>query len=328
MNKEFSHIKTGVIGIGSMGRHHARVYSEISSLYGVADVSKENGKKVANKYGVKYFNDYKEMLENVDAVTVATPTSTHNEVSKIVAQSKTNLLVEKPLAPNVKSAREILEYADKNDVVLSVGHIERHNPVISLVHQNITKGNWGKLLMLSSKRLSRLPERIKDVGVIFDLAIHDLDIINFISNGDVKFLSCLSGRLEHKKFEDHAAILLSYDNGIKALCEVSWLTPSKVRELSLTCNDAFVSVDYNNQSIKIFRQELANSNLPFDPYKNNEFEELNVEKEEPLKRQLINFLASVDSRLYSKSKILHPLVTGLDGLKAVELAELSLKQTN
>ena len=321
----YKKIRTGVIGVGSMGQNHARIYNEVSNLIGVADPNEKQGRLIAKRFGVEWFSDYNEMLEKVDAVTVAVPTVLHRKVAENVAKKGVHLLVEKPLAGNVEDSKAIIEASDSNSVILSVGHVERHNPVIEYTKKAIDSGKWGDIISISSRRVSRYPERIKDVGVVFDLGIHDLDILRYLAGGEVNQLFALGGSFEYKNIEDHASVMLGFDNGIKSFCEVSWLTPMKVRQAFLTCTKAYIIMDYMDQTVNILSSKYENidqGNL-FDietSVKNKKAEVLNGE---PLKKEILDFLKSIVSN--QEGKKVEPLVTGKDGLEAVILAEKVLK---
>ena len=148
-------IKTGVIGVGSMGQNHARIYSEISDLVYVSDLDESQGIKVAEKLGTKYVTDYAKMLEHVDAVSIAVPTNLHKDVAERVAASGVHMLVEKPLAPNSSDATKIVKVAEDAKVILSVGHIERHNPSVKFLKSGMLNKRWGKVITISSKRVSK-----------------------------------------------------------------------------------------------------------------------------------------------------------------------------
>ena len=154
-----SKIKTGVIGVGSMGQNHARVYSEISNLVGVADPNEKQGRLIAERFGVKWYPDYTDLLKVVDAVTISVPTNFHLEVAISAAEAGVHILVEKPLSSNVRDAKKIIDYAKKNRVVLSVGHIERYNPAVAYVKEQINLGKFGKIITISSKSLHALSMR-------------------------------------------------------------------------------------------------------------------------------------------------------------------------
>ena len=309
-------IRTGVIGVGSMGQNHARVYNDISNLVAVSDYNEVQGEKVAKRFGVKYYKDYKEMLSEIDAVSVAVPTIYHNEVSLEVVKSGTHLLVEKPLSENFDSGLEIVKMATEKSVIMAVGHIERHNPVVKFAKQCIENNEWGQVITMSSQRVSKYPLRIKDVGVVLDLASHDIDVIRYLSGSDVNQVFALGGRLENSEKEDHASILLGFENGINGLCEVSWLTPMKVRKLSITCTEAYVTLDFANQEIFALKSDLINISESDLSNMNQDVEQLDykIKKQEPLKLELEDFLISIiDNK--------EPLVTGMDGLINIKIAE-------
>jgi len=310
----FNDIKTGVIGVGSMGQNHARIYKEISNLVAVADPDEQQGRKVAKRLGVKWYKNYYDMLDEVDAVTIAVPTVMHREVAETVISFGVNLLVEKPLAENVADADEIISAAIVADVTLAVGHVERHNPVVAYAKRSIENREWGEMITMSSKRLSNYPKRIRDVGVILDLAVHDIDVMCYLIDCEVKDVLSMEGYKESQEYEDHATILLDFENQIKGICEVNWLTPLKVRKLSLTCTGAFIEIDFTNQlltesSLESF--DVNDENLYLSEQE-VEYKTINIPKEEPLKRELTDFLKCIDLKQ-------SPLVTGADGRRVIEL---------
>jgi UDP-N-acetylglucosamine 3-dehydrogenase len=321
----FKGIRTGVIGVGSMGQNHARVLKEISNLVAVADINEEQGRMVAERFGVPWFGDYHEMLGLVDAAIIAVPTAFHREVTEEVAKASVHLLVEKPLADNAADAEAIVVSAEEGGIILAVGHIERHNPVVKYAKEAIESGEWGDVITMSSKRVSRYPARIKDVGVVFDLAIHDLDILCYLARSEVDSLFALGGNIEYSDKEDHVSIIMKFKNGIKGHCEASWLTPMKIRQLVLTCSEAYVVLDYMAQSVEIFHSEYG----IIDESDLSKVKQLVDKKtpeiaiDEPLKLELLNFLEAV-SQAQEVERAL-PLVSGEEGLAIVRLAEASVK---
>ena len=313
-------IRTGVIGAGLMGQNHARVYSEISNLVGISDVDEEQGNLVAKRFGVEFYKDYRQMLSSVDAVTIAVPTMLHKEVAEAVASHGVNLLVEKPLAGDVKDAQAIISSAEKNGVILSVGHIERHNPVVSFLHKALEVGRWGNLVNMSSRRVSRYPLRVKDIGVVHDLAVHDLDIMRYLSGGEINKVNAFGGSMESPNGDiDYASIILEFDNEILGHCDVSWLTPMKIRELVLTFNKAYVVADYMKQEVKVYQSSIAA--VPSNLYKVDHDVKLDIiklEKREPLKQELLNFLKSINHEEQL-------IVSGNDGLEVVKIADNIIK---
>ena len=319
----YHQIRTGVIGVGSMGQNHARVYNEISDLIAVADPNEEQGREVASRLGVEWYSDYREMLQNIDAVTVAVPTFLHLEVARDVADAGVHMLIEKPLSHSSADAQEIVDIAHKKEVILAVGHIERHNPVISFAKKGLKDGKWGNLITLSSKRVSNYPHRIKDVGVVFDLAIHDLDIISYLTDSQVVSLQAHGGSITNEGNVDHVSIIMDFQNGSNGIIEANWLTPMKVRELTLTCSKAYVILDYMDQSVSIKRLdslELEEQNLWDAKYEIVE-DKPTIKKYEPLKNELMDFLGCIE-------KSCEPMVTGAHGVRSVKLAEWANKCIN
>ena len=319
MNK-FAKIRTGVIGVGSMGQNHARVYSEISNLVGVADPNKEQGIAISERLGVKWYSNYEELLSEVDAVTIAAPTFLHKKIAKIVAEAGVNMLVEKPLAGNSSDAQDIITTASRNNVVLAVGHIERHNAIVQRARECVEQGEWGEIISLSASRFSNYPSRIRDVGVLFDLTIHDVDVLCFLANSKVNSIHAVGGHFKNQKYEDYVSLSLRYDDGKVGLCQTNWLTPMKVRELNILTTTGFVNLNYLNQEIHHLSSTyntIDESNL----YKTGmevAKSKIKLKGEEPLKNELIDFLNSIVKKT-------NPLVSGEEGLMAVRIVEAGLK---
>jgi UDP-N-acetylglucosamine 3-dehydrogenase len=302
-------IKVGVIGVGAMGSNHARVLSELedSQLVAVCDVSEEKARAIAEKYRCEYYVDAEQFLSNsgVNAVVIATPTVTHKDLALLALEYGKHILIEKPLAATVEEAKAICSKASSKNAVLTVGFIERFNPAVTEAKRLLKSGKIGHPILLEARRLSEWPKRIGDVGVVVDLAIHDIDIARYVFEKDpVEVYGCV-GSLRHS-FEDYANILLRYENGETAFIETNWLTPHKVRKLTITGSDGLISLDYISQEI-----EIEN---------NSELVRPRLANQEPLKLELSHFLSCVKSAD-------QPLVTGEDGVKALKIAELALESS-
>lgn len=308
-------LNTGVIGVGSMGKNHARVLSEISNLVGVADPDKKAGKSVSKKTGAQYFDNYKDLVkEDVDAVCVAAPTDMHFDISKDIISKGIHVLVEKPMCLTLKDSEKLVQLAKDAGLTLAVGHIERHNPVVAFTKKALEAGAYGDAIALSARRVSSFPERIKDVGVIMDLGIHDVDVMRYLLGSEVESVFTQGRRRKHEVFEDHANILLDFDNGTTGFVEINWLTPMKVRKLSLTCSKNFVELDYVKQSLVISSSALMEYD-PFNLYQvplEYDIRRVSIKKEEPLKNELNDFLDSI-------TKKREPLVSGEDGLRTMRV---------
>jgi UDP-N-acetylglucosamine 3-dehydrogenase len=315
----------GVIGIGSMGQNHARIYSGIANLVGVADVDQQKAMITAKRTNTKWFSNYEELLSQpgIEAVTVATPTVTHFEVAKKAIERGKHILIEKPICNTIEEAKKLIELAEDAGIVLSVGHIERHNPVVLFTKSMLDKNQFGKLISISSRRVSSFPARIRDVGVILDLGIHDIDVQRYMVGGEIDRIYTLAGKnseSDHTKFEECANILLSFDNGISGFVEVNWLTPMKVRRTSLTCSENFVELDYMTQSLQVSSSapmEFEESNLFHIPQK-YDIRQISLSLQEPLKNEILDFLNSIKNKR-------KPLVTATDGLKAIQAARAAVK---
>jgi len=309
-------MRVGVIGVGSMGQNHARVYSEIADLVGIADPDVKAGGLVSNRFNVSYFTDPAHLLkEPLDAVSVCVPTEHHAKVALSVIKAGIPLLVEKPLAGTIVEARGIVDAAKSAGVTLAVGHIERHNPAIGAVKRQLQEGQYGDLVTATARRVSSFPGRVRDIGVVMDLGVHEIDVLRYLVGAQVESVFALGGRKVHGAFEDHANVLLRFQDGVHGFVEVNWLTPMKVRKLALTCLKSFVEVDYTEQSITVSSSTLG----PLDPFNlyqiplEHHQQKIHVRKEEPLKRELADFLDAIREKR-------PPLVSGEDALETLRVA--------
>ena len=315
-------LKIGVIGLGSMGKNHARVCSEIEGvdLVGVADVDKETSKNIAKRFNTKAFFDYRELVPKVDAAIVSTPTVTHHDIVMELLNKGKHTLVEKPICDTVGKAQEIIDLAEKQKIVLATGHIERHNPMVKFVKEALDKKEFGELITISSKRVSNFPGRIKDVGVILDFGVHDIDVMRYLV-GEVESVYAKAGSFNKEiKHEDYGNVLLTFKNGKCGIVEVNWHTPVKIRKLSLTCSEKYVEADYINQSVtissssfnKIDEMNLYGSQIQFNT------SNIALQKKEPLRNEIEDFVNAINTN----SK---PLVTGHDGMQALKIAIAATK---
>lgn len=300
-----------VIGTGQWGKNHARVYKELPSteLLAVCDVNAERAQAMAKQYGVKAYVDSTEMLKDktIEAVNVCTwSTLLAQEAMKALNAGK-HVLVEKPMATTPEQAKLLVETAKKNGLHLSVGFLMRFIPGLQHIRQSVENKKIGELVCATAKRVSQWPERIGDVGVVKDTAIHDIDVMRFISNQDPVSVYAKMGSMRIKKFEDYAHIMLTYENGESAFIESNWLTPYKTRMLTATGSEAIMRLDYITQDLWIEQKaETVQPRLPF---------------QEPLKAELQHFVDCI----VDKKK---PLVTGEDGVKALEIATAAMESSN
>ena len=295
-------VNVGVIGVGAMGENHVRVYHKIeeANLVAVSDVSERALKKIEKKYGAKGYTEYSELLENpeIEVVSVCVPTTFHHNVVMEAIKNGKHVLVEKPIAFTLEEAEEIIAAAKEAGVLLATGHVERFNPAVQKAKELVDDGVIGDIVSAFAKRVGPLPPRIKDVGVAIDLAIHDLDIMNYLFDEEVtQVYGSMNNILGDCEFEDHAEIMVNFDNESTGIIEVNWLTPYKRRELELTGTAGIISVDYIQQSIEVYGKFA---------------QDIQIKHEEPLKGELISFLNAVVNGT-------EPEITGEDGLKALKM---------
>jgi UDP-N-acetylglucosamine 3-dehydrogenase len=305
-----SKLGVAVIGVGFWGKNHVRVFSELpeTQLIAVCDVDVEKAKAIAGQYGVEAYSDSRKLLKRkeVEAVSICTWTTTHALEAMRALRAEKHVLVEKPIASTIREARKIVDFAEQRDRRLMVGFIERFNPSVQRAKDMLRKGKIGELVSATAKRVSQWPERIGDVGVVKDYAIHEIDIMRNIFEEDPTKVYAMAGNLKHAKFEDYAQIMLTFKHGKTAFIEANWLTPDKIRRLTLTGSDAILSLNYLTQEVSI--ENLARTLKP------------RYEWKEPLKLELQHFVRSL-----LKGK--EPEVTGMDGLKALIIAEAALKSS-
>lgn len=309
-------MKVGVVGTGSMGKNHVRVLSEMEELAGVCDSVKEVGETVAAKFKTTYFPDIDKLIDTgVEAVSIVTPTLTHYENARKTIEAGIHTLVEKPATGSVEKLVELANLAEKKGVVLAIGLIERHNPVVEFAASNLKNGSFGSLISVHTRRVSSFPSRIKDVGVIMDLGVHDIDVIRYLVNSPATRVFAVSGKTKHPEFEDHANIVIEFENGATGVVEINWLTPMKVRMMSMTCIDRFVELDYVTQSVQISYSELRELDPEDLFHLGVEYhgKKITLKREEPLKRELMDFIEAINTGS-------GPLVTGFDAAKTLEIA--------
>jgi len=303
-------IGVAVIGTGFWGRNQARVYKELeeTELLAVCDIDTERARNVAKQFGVKPYVNAGKMLKrkDIEAVSICTwSTSLAKEALKALNAGK-HVLVEKPMAANAKQAEKLLETAKKKDLHLTVGFLMRFIPGIQHIKKSVKNKTLGEIVCATAKRVSRWPERIGDVGVVKDLSIHDIDIMRYLFNEDPVSVYAKAGNMKHRKFEDYAQIMLTFREGKSAFIESNWLTPYRTRNLTVTGSKAIMKLDFITQELTIENEkETVQPRYPW---------------QEPLKLELQHFAKCI----LGKEK---PLINGIDGLKALRIAEAALKSS-
>lgn len=302
-------LKIGVVGVGFWGSNHVRVLRELESaeVKAVCDIDLEKAKYVAKKFGVSnYYQNLDDMLnkEELDAVTVCTPSVSHAEIAVRILESGLNVFVEKPLASNPDGCLKIIDAARSNNRFVMTGFIERFNPAVSKAIELLRAGEIGEVIMSHGRRIGWWPQRIGDVGVVKDTAIHDIDLTRYIFGQEPAGVYARGGSLRHR-FEDHVQAIMTFEDELRvAFIEANWLTPRKKREMLITGNEGVISIQFLTQVISLEKADVV-----IEPI---------LKWKEPLRIELSHFIES----LLSRKK---PLVDAIDGTKAVIIAESILE---
>ena len=271
------------IGTGGWGKNHARILSELGVLVAVCDSNLERSKEYGEKYSINYYESLDKLLdsEEFDGAFVVTPTSTHTEITMTLLEAKKHVFVEKPMTYKSSDGEKLAKLAEKNKVMLMCGYIERFNPAVDIVKKIVNEKKFGDLVMLEFHRENRIPPHIKDVGIIYDTSVHDIDTANWLFNDMPQVVFARAGTIKHEH-EDFASIMLGYKNNKVAIISSNWITPKKVRKFTAVCTEAIISSDFITQEIII--------------EKNEESENIQNEKQEPLIREIQNFLDCINDK--------------------------------
>lgn len=314
-------LRAAVVGVGAMGRHHARIYSDLAdtNLVGIADPNQENADFVAQRYGVPAYADHRDLLSATEPqlVSVAVPTSMHLAVGRDAAAAGAGLLVEKPIAASVAEGQALIAAAREAGVVITVGHIERFNPAVRELKSRLDQGELGRVFEIRARRMGPFPARVRDVGVVVDLAAHDLDIMRWMIGSPVARVFAETTRRVHTEHEDLLSGLLRFENGEIGVLNVNWLTPTKVRELSVTGERGMFLVNYLTQDLEFYENLYADSHWEsygvLQSVGEGNMTRLRIAKYEPLSAEIEAFVSAVRDGA-------DPGVSGEDGVAALALA--------
>lgn len=297
-------LRIAVVGVGHLGRHHARLLSAMqgATLTAVVDTEPQRAAEIASSASTRSLTDYRELLGQVDAVVVAVPTDQHCEIATAFMERGIPVLVEKPMSRSIADADRMLEAAARGKTILAVGHTERHNPAVAAVMRLVTTPRF-----IEVHRLSAFPDRSLDIDVVFDLMIHDLDIVLALVGGEVTSIEAVGVPVLTPKY-DIANVRLRFSSGCIANITASRISRDRVRKIRFFQPDSYVSVDYASQEVEGFRlvrkaprPEIEGGAIP-------------VERDEPLRLELADFVSAVrDGRA--------PLVDGAAGRRALVLAD-------
>lgn len=298
-------LKVGVIGIGRLGSVHTRVYKQLDNvqLVGICDRDIQKLNSAASQYAVSAFSDYKKLISNVDAVSIAVPTNQHYRIAKDFINKGVHALIEKPITNNLKQAKDLIRLAKKNKVILQVGHVERFNSAFSAIEKRVKNPRF-----IECHRLSPFPHRSLDIGVVLDVMIHDIDIVLGLVKSETKRVEAV-GVPVLTPYEDIANARLTFKNNCVCNLTASRISEEAMRKIRIFLKDSYISLDYGSQQAFLYKKEneqITKESLP-------------IEKEEPLKSEIESFIECI-----TQNK--RPLVSGEEAYQALELSDRILRK--
>jgi predicted dehydrogenase len=301
-------LKAGVVGVGHLGYHHARYYAAMPAveLVAIADTDGRRAHDVASEFAVQSFADYRALTAITDIVSVAVPTSRHYEVTEHFLKNGKHVLLEKPIATTLQEADELIRLSEAHETVLQIGHSERFNAAVQTLRERIADP-----IFIESHRLARFTPRGCDVDVVLDLMIHDLDIILSLLDSGVKKIIDAVGVPLITEYEDIANARVVFENGCVANITASRISAEPMRKIRIFQPYTYFSLDYAAQAIKSY--QLKEGPINWDNPQTLIVDEIDIQKEEPLKREIEAFVNAVAGKV-------PPAVTAQDGRKALELA--------
>ena len=276
-------MKVAQIGTGGWGKNHTRILSQLGVLTAVCDANKERSKEYSEKYSVNSYDSVDALLdsENFDAAFICTPTSTHSQIANQLIQKKKNVFIAKPLTYLSDEGEDLLELAKKNNVIMTCGYIERFNPAVDLVKNYVKSKKYGELVMLEFHRENRMPLHIKDVGIIYDTSVHDIDTAMWLFDDTPQVVFARAGSINHEH-EDFATIMLGFKDNKVAIISSNWITPTRVRNFNAVCTEGIISSDFISQEVRI--ETKNDTEIPRN------------EKQEPLQLEIQNFLGAIEGK--------------------------------
>jgi len=271
------------IGLGGWGKHHTRILSQLGVLVAVCDANTERSKEYGEKYSVNHYDSLDDLIssEEFEAAFVVTPTLTHSDIATKLIEAKKHVFVEKPMTYDSLEGQRLKELAQKNKVLLTCGYIERFNPAVDIVKKYLQEKKYGELVMLEFHRENRMPLHIKDVGIIYDTSVHDIDTANWLFDEMPYVVFARSGKINHQH-EDFASIMLGYRDNRTAIIFSNWITPKKVRTFSAVCTDAVIVSDFISQEIKVGKKD--ETEIPRN------------EQKEPLLLEIQSFIGAIEGK--------------------------------
>lgn len=316
-------LDVAVIGAGSMGMNHLRVLRDFSEdqirLVGVAEPNEPNLRRAVSRFHVEGYSDYHEMLEKTqpNLVSVVIPTHLHFEVASYALARGINVLLEKPMTSTIEEAVALNQLAHIHEVKLAIGHVERFNPAVIEIKHHLEAFELGQVFHLHARRLGPFPPRICDVGVILDLATHDIDVMRYLTDAEVEHVYAETQRRVHSRHEDLLLGVIRFTNQAVGVLDVNWLTPTKVRELSVTGEKGMYLVNYLTQDVYFYENDYTPTTWDalrsLTGVSEGTMTRLKVQKAEPLRLEYEDVIAALVNDTI-------PTVTGEDGLAVLKVA--------
>ena len=305
---DMTKLRVSVVGLGRLGSIHAKIYSALGNveLAGVCDIDENIARASAQELKISWYTDYRNLLnDKIDAVSIVTPTISHYKIAGFFLQNNIHVLIEKPITKTLKEARDLIKLAYKKRLIIQVGHVERFNSAIQAIEKLSNKPRF-----IEVHRLGPFTPRVKDVGVVLDLMIHDIDIVLGLTKSKVKNIDALGMKIltDH---EDIANARIRFQNGTVCDLTASRVTNDSMRKIRIFQDDCYISIDYMAQAAVIHRKI------------NNQIvsEEIDIKKEAPLTRELASFIDCVADNK-------KPLVSGKEAYEALKVALDILKKIN
>ncbi len=315
-------LNAAVIGVGTMGRNHARVLASMPhvQLVAVADVNEQAARQAAYTYRAHAYGDYREMFryESLDLVIIAVPTRLHTPIALDAIAHGFHCLIEKPIASSVEEGEQIVQAARAAHVKVTVGHIERFNPAVLELKRRLDMGQLGRVFQIHARRVGPFPPRVTDVGVVFDLATHELNIMEYMVGAPIASLYAETEQEIHAHHEDLLSGLVKFTNGTVGVLDINWLTPKKIRELSLIGERGMFLVNYLTQELHFIENGEINDQwdglVALMGVSEGRHIKYELQRREPLRLELEHFVQAIlEDR--------EPLISPEEALRAVYLAE-------
>ena len=276
-------MKVAQIGTGGWGKNHARILSQLGVLSAICDSDRDRSKEFGEKFSVNHYDSVDSLLnsEQFDVAFVCTPTSTHSAIASQLIQSNKHVFVEKPMTYLSEDGKDLVELANQKNVILSCGYIERFNPAVGIVKDFVKSKKYGELVLLEFHRENRMPLHIKDVGIIYDTSVHDIDTAMWLFDDTPEVVFARAGKIKHEH-EDFASIMLGFKDNKVAIISSNWITPTKIRKFNAVCTEGIISSDFISQEIIV---KTTNST-----------QKPEHEKHEPLLLEIQNFLGAIEGK--------------------------------